>query len=124
MDDEVVRNLISANGVMRALSSKDPSDFRSHPLMLPLHEQSPAIMDRTVLKVQLPLELTGDPEHLIEKLMMPLSDLCARHVREFELGQWTYDWYYLELLDRDGAFKPVCWISTELFHQYFADDMS
>lgn len=123
MDEAVIRNLISANGVMRAISPGATEDFRSHPLELPYHEESEAIVDYTVLKVRLPLELRGKPRSLVEELMWPVSDLCKRHGREMALGKWDYRWWYLELLDRDGEFEPVCWISTELFHTHFHDEL-
>jgi len=107
---------------MLAPDHQSPSGyFKDHPLMLPAHEQSPAIIDFSVLSVPLPLRMGSRPRTEVEEMLWPLAQLCGQHKGRVPAGQWSYEWYYLELLDRDGELQPLCWVSSELFMSYLED---
>jgi hypothetical protein len=115
--DHELRKLVTAGQMRRALA-EEQSDWgpltKTHPLVVPGHEQDKAKWDRSVLLVPLPLRLPGRPRNEAEKLLQPLSQLCAQHRSEMEPGWWHYEWFYLELLDQDEEVQPLCWISSEL----------
>jgi hypothetical protein len=94
--------------------------FKHHPLMLPAHEKSDALVDYSVLSVSMPFVLGRGPKTETSQMLRPLARLCREHrVKE---GEWSYKWYYLELLDREDKLHPLCWISTELLARFFPDE--
>lgn len=111
---------------IREMLDPDPRSpsgyFKDHPLMLPVHEQNPAIADFSVLRVPLPLRMKSRPRTEVERMLRPLAQLCEQHKGCVPAGQWRYQWYYLELLDRDGDYQPLCWISPWLLSAYLEDD--
>jgi hypothetical protein len=97
--------------------------FRDHPLQLPLHELGAGIVDFTVLTVDLPFRAPKrgklkEPE----EMLLPLAGLCEELGTSIEADKFEFEWYYLELLDRDERVRPLCWISPELLYCPFPDD--
>ncbi|MDK2464580.1 MAG: hypothetical protein QI223_07405, partial [Candidatus Korarchaeota archaeon] len=77
-------------------------------------------MDYSVLRVPLPLRMKR-PRSEVEEMLEPLARLCEQYKGRFPAGEWKYEWYYLELLDRDGECQPLCWVDVGLLAKYFVD---
>ena len=123
IEDHQLWNAVTVWYVRRALAPDTDSCtgyFKTHPLLLPLHEQSDVLVDYSVLRVLLPLQIKR-PRSEIEKMLEPLARLCERCEGTFPEGEWKYEWYYLELLDRDGECRPLCWVDVGLLTEYLVD---
>ena len=115
IEDHQLWNAVTVRQVRRALSlglTGCEGCFRSHPLVLPRHEKSDVWVDYSVLRVELPLQIKR-PRVEVEEMLEPLARLCEKYEDTFPEGQWRYEWYYLELLDRDGECQPLCWVDVK-----------
>jgi len=122
MEDHELLNAVTV-WYIRAALTQPPQTwngwFRDHPLLLRRHEQDQVLVDFSVLRVPLPLRLRQRGRTEAEEMLQPLAELCERVGEKMPAGEWAYDWYYLELLDRQERVAPLCWIDPELLYQCF-----
>ena len=121
IDEHQLRNAATIRAMWGLLKSDGLSAVSKHPLLLPLGPDSGAIVDYSTLEVYLPLELTKAATSL-EQMLRPLADLSQAQLSLQRPVRWVYEWYYFELLDRDGVVRPLCWLNSELLFRFFPDD--
>jgi hypothetical protein len=124
MEHHELPNLVTVWHIRRALT--EPAGgwnggFRSHPLFLRRHEQDMTWRDLSVLNVTLPLHLGTGKKTEPEEMLQPLAELCERVGEQMPAQRLDYDWYFLELLDRDRRLAPFCWIDPDLLYEFFPD---
>lgn len=136
--DHQLVNAVTARYVRGALNPSPSLSDISHPLRLPVAPGAPGLVDYSELHLRLPLELGRVPVALA-RMLQPLVEISERHLSDHPAGQWTYDWFYLELLDMDGDAqaeegpfgqwledehwpRPICWIASEVLFSGQVDD--
>ena len=113
-----LRNAVTASR-MRAFVTDAPHDV-SHPLELPLYEGGDGFADFSA-PFFCPRALRIErPRSVIEKMLAPLAALAQKHAGAMP-EKWTYEWYYLERLDRDRVLRPLFWLSAEQLYRYHED---
>lgn len=121
MDKEQLLNLVTASFIRQQLDGE--GGFRDHPLKLPVHEFVEGNLDFSKLTVELPPAFPREGKlKEPEEMMQPLAQLWDEVGGELAPRDFEYDWYYLELLDRDERVRPLCWVSSELLHAGLPDD--
>ncbi|MEN6640955.1 MAG: hypothetical protein ABFE08_00780 [Armatimonadia bacterium] len=120
VEDHELLSAVTALQMRRFLT--ELPDGVSHPLVLPRHERDRVVCDFSAPRFYLPIRKASKPRRWIERAIAPVAELTERHEEVGEMGKWTYDWYYFELLDRDRVLRPLFWLSAQLLHHSFTDD--
>jgi len=122
MEDHQLQNMVTVWYMGEALSV-DPATpqgwFRDHPLKLRRHEQDDVLADYSVLRVSIPPRLRKRQPTEPKEMLQPLAELCRQVGDRLPEGEWRYEWYYFELLDKDERVQPLCWVDPSLLYEFF-----
>ena len=113
IDDHELKNLATIRWMRKYI---DDLPGEGHPFILPEREGGEVIVDHSLPRFIMPLAKKGLPKGELGKMLRPLAELCHRHRSHIPEGEWTYRWFYYELLDGDGRLRPLCWIDPRLIH--------
>ncbi len=128
VEDHALLNAVTVRYIREALESPSAGpfgEFKGHPLLLRRHEYDNVLVDYSVLYIRMPLSGEDLPRTEVGEMLQPLAELCQSRKADGETlpdETWVYEWYYLELLDRDERVEPICWIRPELLYKEFPDD--
>jgi len=117
LSDDQLQNLVTVYWMRRHMGCVTIDGRWDHCLILPAGLDTPVLTDYTELRVYLPLNAEDLPQGVVGKMLKPLAELCAANAGVIPLSKWTYEWFYLELLDREKRVSPLCWISVDLLER-------
>jgi len=108
-------DIVCANGLRASLGR--------HPLLLPADDGGETVADYSLLPLDLHgLARVGKTPKLPSNIE-PLARLCQDCTDEIREGdQWDYEYFYLEVLGREGKLPVLFWASPEIAHALQTDE--